>query len=72
MVPLELFHAGDVYLDYPFEEMKFRYDKATDKVFARRLGKAEVEIKQSSSRFNEAISAGTVITREEYFSDDQP
>ena len=42
---------GDVYLDYPFEEMN----------------SPEGEIAYNNVHFHEAISAGTVITRHEYF-----
>jgi hypothetical protein len=70
MVPLALFRKGDVYIDYPFEDMKFRFDKATNKVFVRFYGKPEVEIDQSDVHFNEAIQAGKVITKEQYPSDE--
>lgn len=66
MVSLELFQLGDVYLDYPFEEMKFRFEKQTRRVFVRLYGKAEVEIPHSDAHYKDAVSAGTVITREEY------
>ena len=69
MVKLELFRKGDVYIDYPFEDMKFRFDKASNKVFVRFYGKPEVEIDHGNAHFNEAISAGNVITKEEYLSD---
>jgi len=39
-------------------------------VFVRCYGKKEVEIEQSNEHFNEAISAGKVITKEQYLSDD--
>ena len=70
MGKLELFRKGDIYMDYPFEDMKFRFDKASNKVFVRFYGKPEVEIDQSNEHFNEAISAGKVITKEQYLSDD--
>jgi len=70
MVSLELFRLGDVYLDYPYEGMKFRFDKAAGRVFVRYYGQPEVEIAQSNAHFNEAISAGTVITRDQYLSDE--
>lgn len=69
MVSLEPFRQGDVYLDYPFEEMKFRFEHATGKVFARCYGKPEYQVEQSSNLFHEAISAGRIIPREEYFAD---
>jgi hypothetical protein len=67
MVSLDFFQRGDVYLDYPFEEMKFRFEKATGQVFVRLYGKPEVEIPHSDAHYKEAVSAGTAITREEYF-----
>jgi hypothetical protein len=70
MVKLELFQKRDVYIDYPFEDMKFQFDKAANKVFVRCYGKKEVEIEQSNEHFNEAIQAGKVITKEQYLSDD--
>ena len=71
MDDLELFQRGDVYLDDPFEEMKFRYEKATNKVYARAYGQAdEVEIKHSSARYKQAVSSGKAITRDAYFSDE--
>lgn len=57
-------------MDYPFEDMKFRFDKAANKVFVRFYGKPEVEIDQSNEHFNEAIQAGKVITKEQYLSDE--
>ena len=50
--------------------MKFRFDKAQNKVFCRLYSKPEVEIKQSDSHFNEAISSGKVISRDHYFADE--
>lgn len=69
MVKLELFRKGDVYIDYPFEDMKFRFEKASNKVFVRCYGKKEVEIDHGNAHFNEAIQAGNVISPEQYLSD---
>ena len=69
MVALDAFEAGDVYLDYPYEDMKFRYEKKTGKVFGRFCGKPENEVGHSFSFFREAMSAGTQISEEEYFRD---
>lgn len=30
-VPFDAFKIGDVYIDYPFENAKFRYEKQTDR-----------------------------------------
>lgn len=66
---LELFQRGDVYLAYPFEDMRFRYEKSTDRIFSRYLNDKEVEVPHSDRLFNDAISAGKVISRDEYSSD---
>jgi len=70
MVKLELFRLGDVYIDYPFEDKKYRFHKASNKVFVRCYGTHEVEIDHGNAHFNEAIQAGNVITKEQYLSDD--
>jgi hypothetical protein len=36
---LDAFAAGDVYIDDPVEEIKFRYEHATGKVYARQYGR---------------------------------
>jgi hypothetical protein len=64
---LDAFRKGDVYLDFPYESAKFRYEKRTGRVFRRFYGKAEVEIPSDSKLYHEAILAGTQITRDEYF-----
>jgi hypothetical protein len=72
MVALDLFQKGDVFLDYRFEGMKFRFEHATKKVFVRYYGKPEVEIDHTDEHYREAISAGAVITPEQYDSDAVP
>lgn len=69
MVLLDAFQVGDVYLDFPYEDVKFRFEKATGKVFGRFYGQTEAEIPPDSRLYHEAISAGRQITREEYFAD---
>jgi hypothetical protein len=32
----EAFRAGDVYIDYPYEDVKFRFEKETGKVWGRK------------------------------------
>ena len=63
------FSLGDVYIDFPFEDAKFRYDEATGKVYARFLGRPENEIESSSTLYHDARSSGALITRGEYFRD---
>lgn len=70
MVAQTLFAAGDVYIDDPYQDRKFRYEHETDKVFARPYGsKRENEIELSNSYWGEAMSGGKVITKEEYYRD---
>jgi len=63
------FRTGNVYLDYPYEDAKFRWEKQTGKVYRRFYGKRETEIDHTSDIFNEAFAAGELITRDEYFVD---
>ncbi len=69
MVMLEAFQKGDVYIDYPYESCKFRFEKATRKTFGRFYGQAEHEIDHTMELYRDAISAGTLITKEEYYRD---
>lgn len=66
---LDVFLKGDVYIDYPFEDVKFRYEKQSERVFCRFYGEAEYEVPCSSDLYHHAISTGKQITREEYFRD---
>jgi hypothetical protein len=69
VVRLEAFQDGDVYIDYPFEDAKFRYEKQSGKVFRRFYGAPEVEIRSDADLYNQAILSGRQITRDEYFAD---
>lgn len=60
---------GDVYIDYPFEDAKFRWEPETEKVYRRFYGEPEIEIPHASKLFHEAISGGWRITAEDYFQD---
>ena len=66
-VPSAAFRAGDVYIDYPYENMMFRFDSKTGKVFRKLHGTlSETEIPHTSSLFNEARIAGDLTTEEHY------
>lgn len=70
MVATKPFESGKThYLDLPDEEVKFRYDEKSDKVYRRFYGEEEDEIKSSSDLYNQAICFNKIITREEYFRD---
>jgi hypothetical protein len=64
---LDAMAKGDVYIDFPYEEARFRYEKSTGNVFRRFYGQPERAIPPSSNLFNEAISAGRLISKDEYF-----
>ena len=63
---LEEFTKGDVYIDYPYEDAKFRWENATKKVFRRFYREPEIEIDSTSNLYHEAISGGWKITSEDY------
>jgi hypothetical protein len=67
MLDSEAFRAGDIYLEYPYEDVKFRWEHETERVYRRFYGKREVEVPHDSNLFNEAIRFGEQITREEYW-----
>jgi hypothetical protein len=69
MVLLDAFLEGDVYIDFPYEDAKFRFEKASGKYYRRFYDQAEDEIAPDSALLHEAISAGRLITREEYLAD---
>ena len=68
-VSFDGFKIRDVYIDYPFEDAKFRYEKETNKVFRRFYGQSEDEIRWDSDLYKQAILSGSEITREQYFAD---
>jgi hypothetical protein len=66
-VPSEAFRAGDVYIDFPQEQVMFRYDKASAEVFRRFNGEAEEEpVAYDLDLFAQARVYGAVTTREHY------
>jgi len=69
LISSEDFRTRDIYIDYPFEKAKFRWEKETRKVFRRFRGEQETEISHQSDLYNQAIMAGKEISREEYFAD---
>jgi hypothetical protein len=69
MVSLDAFREGDVYLELPYEDAKFRWEHSTRRVFRRFAGEPESEIPSDSRLFHDAISAGRRITKAEYEAD---
>lgn len=62
----EAFLRGDVYIDYPYESVMFRFEKASGRVFRRFYGEAEVEVPQDSRLFADARLDGTEIGADLY------
>lgn len=64
----ERFRHADVYVDYPFESVLFRWDFLEKKIYRRFYGENESSepIPYDNRLFNEAICFGDEITREEY------
>ena len=69
MTILDAMQRGDVYIDFAYEDAKFRWEKATGDVYRRFYGRAEEKVARDSDLFHQAISAGRQISREEYLSD---
>lgn len=63
-----IFSEGDVFIDYPFEEVLFRWDHVARKVYRRFYGGGESPdpVPQDNRLFNDAILFGNKITREQY------
>jgi hypothetical protein len=66
MVMMDAFLAGDVHIDFLYESAEFRYKQATGQIFLQFFAQAEREIPSSTDLYHQAISAGTLITRDEY------
>jgi hypothetical protein len=64
---MEAFARGDVYIDYPYEDVRVRYEHATGKAYVRYYGEGEAEVPLTNYLFRDAMSAGKQITRDEYF-----
>jgi hypothetical protein len=64
----EQFNTEDIYLDYSFEEVMFRWDHNTKKVFRKFYGENEYlnSVPSSNRLFNDAIRFGVEITYEQY------
>jgi hypothetical protein len=66
-VPEELFAKGDVYIDYPQEDVMFHFERQSGKVFRKFYWRpAEDEVPYTSSIFAESMTYGTPVTRDQY------
>ena len=64
----EAFRDRDVFVDFPFEEVMFRWDHVTKLIFRRFYGEAEQTnpVPHDNNLFNEALRFGEETTRERY------
>jgi len=64
----EEFSKRDVFIDYPYEEVMFRWDHLNEKCYKKFYGKVESNILVESSNhlFNEALRFGDEITKIKY------
>jgi hypothetical protein len=62
------FTTQDVFVDYSFEDVKFRWDHAERKVYRKFYNQAnETEVDYQNKLFNDALRFGDEITRAQYF-----
>lgn len=62
------FAAGDVFVDYPFEEVRFRWDCREGNIYRKFYGKQEDPnpVSHDNRLFNDALRFGDEIDRSEY------
>lgn len=65
----ELFSKKDMYVDYAFEEVMYRWDHKTETVYVKFYGQEESldAVDHGNRLFNDALLSGLEITRDEYF-----
>ncbi len=64
----ERFAKQDVYIDYPYEEVMYRWDHVARQVFVRFYGHPEsiTPVPSHNNLFNEALRFGDEITSQQY------
>jgi len=66
-IPHEAFRAGDLYIEYGFEHVLFRYEKETSRFFRKFYSDShELEIPHDSKLLCEARCSGVLTTAERY------
>jgi hypothetical protein len=65
---LSAFATRDVYLDYDFEEVTYRWDHGAQKAYVRFYGAGESAspVPTDNRLYNDAVLYGREISREEY------
>ena len=63
----ERFSREDIYVDFPFEEVMFRWDHGEGKVYRKFYDKAESgPVPLDNRLYNEALLYGDEVTRDAY------
>lgn len=62
------FNEKDIYVDYSFEDVMFRWDHREKKIYRKFYGESESTepVPSDSKLFNDALRFGDEISREEY------
>lgn len=62
------FNERDIYVDYSFEEVMFRWDRLQGKIFRKSYGKPEESepVSHDNRLFNDALLYGDEIPRTKY------
>jgi hypothetical protein len=64
----EIFEKRDVYIDYPFEKVMYRWDHVAKKIYVCFYGSRESSgpVPHDNRLFNDALLNGDEITRQQY------
>jgi hypothetical protein len=69
-IPTAAFQAGDLYIEYGFEEVLYRYERKSGRIFCKPYNASqENEVPHTSELFCEARCSGVLTTAERYFSE---
>lgn len=62
------FNTRDIFVDYPFEEVMYRWDHKRKEIFVKFYGASESEkpVERSNRLFNDALLSGEEITEQQY------
>jgi len=65
----EIFRVRDVFIDYPFEDVMFRWSHSEKRIFRKFYGAEESRdsVPHDNGLFNQALLGGEEITREQYY-----
>ena len=66
-IPKEQFRDRDIFIDYDFEDVMFRYEHSTRRFFRRFYGESnENEVPHDNRLLNDAILGGSEINAKTY------